>query len=60
MRFNLKNRPRLFIQAENYADYYFKTEKWFEVFEKELRELREKPYLSLESRSIITEILGEE
>jgi len=38
MKFDLKNRPRLFIQAENYADYYFKAEKWFEGFEKELRE----------------------
>jgi len=40
MKFNLKNRPKLYTEKEeHYYDYYKETEAWFEGFEKELREI---------------------
>ena len=41
MKHNLKNRPKEWISVlENggYSKHYIKTEKWFEEFQKELRE----------------------
>lgn len=39
MRFNLRNRPRTEKNSRDYPKYYFETERWFEGFEKELREM---------------------
>jgi len=58
MQFNLKNRPKTCYE-QNLCVADADITYWFEGFEKELRELRKKPYLSSESKRIITEILGE-
>jgi len=39
MKHNLKNRPRYAREGETFGNYHTKVEKWFEGFEKELREL---------------------
>lgn len=54
MKFNLKNRPTVFAEKKELI-------KWFEGFEKELREMLQK-YFELHhfiARDVIEDILGE-
>ena len=66
MKFNLKNRPRTDVRPQHaQTEIEIQIEKWFEDFEKELREIRKSARnLSLDEGSdvvpdLIKEILGE-
>ena len=57
MKFNLKNRPIHKGYAGTTREFIVDQEKWFEAFEKELRELLGVHYE--DSDDLIKEILGE-
>jgi len=57
MKFNLKNRPRHKGYTATTREFVADEEKWFEGFEKELRELLGVHYE--DSDDLIREILGE-
>ena len=68
MKFNLKNKPKVNWQSENLMllwEDFSQIEKWFEGFEKELKELykNEKRIYGrssiMDAKDLIKEILGE-
>ena len=59
MKFNLKNRPtyQSYVDTPDDEEYYDTVQKWFEGFEKELKQMYRKRQLI--PADIIKEILGE-
>lgn len=57
MKHNLKNRP---LGGTDYREWALAMATWFDEFEAELREMKDKRELYAETWNVIREILGEE